>query len=940
MRHFECWQLLAGAKDLTKMKSCLLLLASLCCFVSLASAQSQPSASQIKYFQSLSSSEQRKIAEQYGISLPNNNGSNTQQQNSQLPKTIYRSEYERMQQQEKGGDQQMSPSNQFDLDDQSSDELPIFGMRFFAGQATSFTPIGDLPVSADYIVSPGDEVNIQVYGKLNEQYELLVRRDGTINIPNLGPFSVVGKRFSQVREELHSKFQQQIIGAQIAVSMGELHAMQIYVLGDARQPGAYQLSSLATATQAIIAAGGIADSGSLRRIQVRRGNRLIAEVDLYDLLLHGKRGGDIRLQTGDAVFIAPAGPRVEVDGEVLRPAIYELADRETSVSEVLAYAGGSLPSAYASGVRVERLTSNGVDVFSVELNDAKSRSFDVKSGDKIFLDKRNTGYRKSIQLAGAFINAGQHGFKEGMRVADIFSAPKTILRDDADKSIALLVRKEAKQQISVHYIPISEVVAQPSSQKNLKLMPEDELLVLPSFVVQPYPEKNDEDDDTERNYSAFVDDKRGKSTVGFRQRRLERGSERGQSEATASTLSADEYRPQAETKYLSRQQRLTELMDLQEQKPLSAEEERLRKEALEDQATQELEIRRAELLAPIMEKLREQASNQSYQQTVEIAGEVKYPGSYPYMPNMSLETLIHIAGGLKENAFPGGGELARFVEDGGKISLQTNRIAIEDGAAKSTRLQARDRISIFERPEWRDTIAVRVTGEVKFPGTYTVVRGTGFKDLIQRAGGLTQFAFPEGSVFSRETLKEKEQEQIERLRNRLKEEVATLSLRKSSGISGLSVSPSEAIDAVDKLNSVEALGRLVVDLPSLLASDKTRLTLEDGDFLHIPSHSRTVTVVGEVQYPSSHLYEDDIDYKEYLQRAGGTRQRADSKRIYIIRANGQVVVPKNTWFGVDVAEGDTIVVPINAQYVDKLSVFGSVTQILYQLGIAYDVISR
>jgi polysaccharide biosynthesis/export protein len=925
MRYVELFRRMSRRNTIA---GALLLIACLMSLSSLSLAQVQPSQEQLKYFRSLSASEQRSLAQQFGISIPDF-GSGATQQAAQLPQTIYRHIPEE-------GAESSNPylyqAWQSRYDDSESNELPIFGMSFFSGQAMSFTPIGDLPVPVDYLVAPGDQVNIQVYGKINEQYSLVVSRDGAINIPNLGPFSVVGKKFSQLRDELRNKFQRQLIGVQIAVSMGELHAMQVYILGDARQPGAYQLSSLATATQAIIAAGGIADSGSLRHVRVLRGREVVAEIDLYELLLQGKRGGDIRLQSGDAVFVAPAGPRVEIDGEVLRPAIYELSNERTSLDEVLAYAGGVLPGAHVSGIRLERFSPEGVDVFSLDVNEATNKQFMIKGGDKLFIDQKNKSYRNSVQLVGAFINPGQHGFRPGMRVADLFSNPKSVLRDDADSSTAILVRKEEGLRISVHYIPILEVLGQPDSDDNIVIQAEDEILVLPAFVVQPYPKPDEEDIEPEPETAGNRD------VAGSKRSQLESARNNVKDQAVNTGQGSLTYNAAVESEYESRQRRLMELMELQEQKNLSAEEARLKKEELEDQATQHLEKRRAELLAPIMEKLKEQANSESYQQVVEIAGEVKYPGSYPYMQDMSLGTLIHIAGGLKENAFSGGAELARLVQGGEEISLQTNRIPLKHGAPRSIILKPRDRISIFERPEWRDTIAVRVTGEVRFPGTYTVVRGTGFKELLRRVGGLTEFAFPRGAVFSRTSLKEKEQEQIERLRRRLKEDVATLSLRKSSAISGLSVSPSEAIEAVEKLSAVEALGRLVVDLPALLSSGQSKFTLEDGDFLHIPSHSRTVTVVGEVQYPSSHLYEEGIDYKEYLQRAGGARQRADTKRIYIIRANGQVVVPRNTWFGVDVTEGDTIVVPINAQYVDKLSVFGSVTSILYQLGVAYDVI--
>ena len=166
-----------------------------------------------------------------------------------------------------------------------------------------------------------------------------------------------------------------------------------------------------------------------------------------------------------------------------------------------------------------------------------------------------------------------------------------------------------------------------------------------------------------------------------------------------------------------------------------------------------------------------------------------------------------------------------------------------------------------------------------------------------------------------------------------------MALQTNSPTSGLGVSPVEAIQAVDQLSEVDALGRLVINLPLALQESQTHdIVLENNDYLHIPGHTNTVTVVGEVQYPSSHVYEEGLSYKDYLGKAGGLRERADKGRIYVIRANGEVVVPRRSWFGTRIAEGDTVVAPIDAQYTDKLSLFSTVTQMLFQLGVAYDVI--
>jgi polysaccharide biosynthesis/export protein len=880
------------------------LLTALVLLLPLHSQAQVPTAQQMQYFQSLSKSEQAALAKRFGIELPDEI---TSTKSERLPKTIY-----------KQGELSLPPQFQTEVKANSSTDdtrsntennLSIFGLDVFANQTTSFTPIGDLPPPADYIVAPGDEINIQLYGKVNEQYSLEVRRDGYINIPDLGPVSVIGKRFDQVKKELTERISKQIIGAQIAVAMGELHTMQIYVLGDANHPGAYQLSSLATAFQAIIAAGGISETGSLRNIQVRRGNQLISRIDLYQLLLHGNRSGDIRLQSGDAVFISPANNRVSIEGEVLRPAIYEFTRQDKQLSQLIDSAGGLLPSAQAERIRIERAQEDGLHVHTASPN---APGFTLQAGDRVIVARKNTQYRGDILLTGAFVNPGRRGFSPGLRVSDVLGNQDSALREEADRDIALLVRKDAAHRISVQYLLLS---ADKSDEQDPLLNVGDELIVLPRFIGRP----------TKQNNPISVNPKNAKEQKGNRQTLSNRP------EDLDTNIFTDKQNMSAQNIALENAIVVSGQTRNQKEEKQS-ERDRLRK-SLEPNLQQ-----RAAILAPTIEKLQTQASQDELQQLIEIAGEVKYPGKYPFMQGMTLEQLLQIAGGLLESAYTIGAELTRLNSKDGRLALSADTVSLTPPDAATFKLQARDRLNVFQRPEWRNTVAIEIRGEVKFPGTYVLPRGQGLADVIKRAGGLTQFAFPEGAVLSRESLKERENKELARLRDRLREEVATLSLRRSTPVSGLSVSPSEAVAAVDQLSEVSALGRLVINLPAILADQHPNVFIEDGDYLYIPANKNTVTVIGEVQYPSSHMYEEGLSYEDYLSRAGGVRKRADKKRIYIIQANGQVALPKNSWFGAKIHEGDTIVVPIDAEYIDKLSVFGAVTQILYQLGIAYDAI--
>jgi polysaccharide export outer membrane protein len=812
-----------------------------------------PSAAQMAAFKSLSPAEQQRLAQQFGVEIPSASTSVAQQLPQTLVKDNAPAPVADVSTETAEGEDVIAQQN-IEVEEsrkqaENRPRLRYFGYNVFSGTPTSFTPIADLPVPLDYIVGPGDELSIQLFGKENERYLLTVGRDGAIDMPKLGPISVAGSSFKQVKEDLALRIKKQIIGAEVSIGMGQLRLMQIYILGDAAHPGAYNLSSLATVSQALIVAGGIAETGSLRKIEVRRGNRSVAIIDLYDLLIRGDLSNDVRLQSGDAVFVHPVGSRVAIDGEVLRPAVYEVK-QATLLKDLISIAGGLLPEAYDKSIQVKRQGDAGIKVVTQDLSQASGQVYRLKAGDSVFVQKRNTGFREQIVLSGAFIQPGRRGYSAGLRVSDVLGDIDANLRDDADLSVAILVREQLRK-VQVYYLKLQSILNNPQSPDNLNLQPGDELVVMPTYLSY-------------------------------------QGNNKG------SDIAA-------------------------------------------------LAKKRAELIEPALHKLRQQSKAGQVEQSIEISGPVKYPGIYPYAAGLSLADALVLAGDLGEKTERNHAEISRLSFDGGGPELNHIFIDLSDAASvQNFTLQPRDHINIFRNNDWDNTnLRMTLTGEVKFPGSYVVQRGTTIKQLIERAGGLTEYAFPEGAVLSRVNLKEREQEQLKRLNDRLKEEIATLSLRKSSGISGLSVSPKEAIKVVDALDDKEALGRLVVDLPAILASEENGLVvIQDGDRMNIPAHNDTVTVVGEVQYASSHLYEKGLSYKDYIARAGGVRQRADKDRVYIIRASGEVVLPKNSWFGINVNEGDTVVVPIDAEYTDKLSTFNTLTQILYQMGVAYDVIAR
>ena len=258
--------------------------------------------------------------------------------------------------------------------------LKPFGYDLFAGSPNTFAPVTNVPVSPNYLLGPGDMLEVMFYGKTNSSFGLEINRDGTVNFPDLGPVGLAGLTFQEAKDMLQTRINAQMIGVQASISMGELRSMQIFVLGEAYKPGAYTVSSLSTITHALVVSGGVSDIASLRNIQLKRAGMTIANLDLYDLLMRGDTAHDIRLQPADVIFIPTVGELVSVDGQVLRPAIYELKGGE-SVSDLIALSGGLGPKAYASNASIERIQDGGfLTVLDLDLTKASDRTLLLKSG--------------------------------------------------------------------------------------------------------------------------------------------------------------------------------------------------------------------------------------------------------------------------------------------------------------------------------------------------------------------------------------------------------------------------------------------------------------------------------------------------------------------------------------------------------------------------------
>ena len=365
----------------------------------------------------------------------------------------------------------------------NSKGLPLrqFGYDLFAGTPTTFAPATDIPVPSDYVIGPGDTIVVQLFGKTNIEYDLVVSRDGTIQFPSIGPISVAGQTFHGMQKMLKRRVQRQLIGARASITLGTLRSIRVFVLGDVAHPGSYTVSGLSTLTNALFVSGGISKSGSLRNIQLKRRGRIVAQLDLYDLLLRGDTRHDARLLPGDVIFVPPIGPTVGIDGAVSRPGIYELK-KEKTVEDLIQLAGGLLPNAYPQGVQISRIQSGSErSILDVNLNQQAGRDSKLDNGDVLRVYPILDRIDKAVLLAGHVYRPGSYQWHEGMRLTDLIPSMAD-LESDVDPRYVLIRREDTSSRtIEAISANLAAALRNPSGPANILLMPRDQVHV---FSIQ------------------------------------------------------------------------------------------------------------------------------------------------------------------------------------------------------------------------------------------------------------------------------------------------------------------------------------------------------------------------------------------------------------------------------------------------------------------------
>ena len=778
-----------------------------------------------------------------------------------------------------------------------------FGLDVFRNTANDPEELPmDLPVGPDYVVGPGDSLEIDLWGGVSQRLFRTVDREGRVSLPEAGPLLVSGRNLADVQQAVQQVLRSQFRDISAAVSVSRLRTVRVYVVGEVAQPGAYDISSLSTPLNALFAAGGITPRGSLRTLKHLRGKQLVEEVDAYDLLLHGLRSDLHRLENGDTLLVPPLGPQVTVDGMVRRPAIYEL-NGEKSLAEVLELAGGILPTATLRHIEVQRVEAHEKRTMlplnlspSGDSDDVKKQldSFAIHDGDEVHIFPIAPYNEDAIYVQGHVLRPGRYSYKPGMKLSDLIGSYKDLLPEPAPH-YAEIVRLNAPDfRPSVESFDLSAALANPASAP--KLQPLDTVRVFSRYDFEPAPE-------------IWVGGEvrvPGKYRTSGQVRLRDAVFLAGGVTQDASLDSAQLFRtePDGTLKILS-----VNLGGALAGNPVDNV-----------------------LLEPRDGLIVHRNAAQVDPPTVYVKGEVAKPGRYPLTTNMHVEDLVRVAGGLKKSADPTIADLTSYAESHGPKPIAQNvdiklSAAMEGESSANLPLHDGDVLTIRQSPGWNDIGAmITLRGEVQHPGTYGIRPGERLSSVLNRAGGFNVQAYPYGAVLMRRDVRELELKSHMELVQRVKVEQATLKAlpegdadQKNAKLTAIGQTES----VLQQLQASAPIGRVVIHIQGDLKEwehTPNDVAVRDGDVLFVPKRAGYVMVNGQVFNPTAIGFQPGRSAKWYLSQAGGVTQLADKKAVFVIRADGSVIAAKNNsggWWegspmGATLRPGDTIVVPEKA----------------------------
>jgi protein involved in polysaccharide export with SLBB domain len=775
--------------------------------------------------------------------------------------------------------------------------LERFGLDVFRRPPqNSGIPI-DLPAGPEYVLGPGDGLTIDFWGGVSQRLFRTVDREGRLSLPEAGPLLVSGRTLGEVQEAVQRVLRTQYRDVSADISLGRLRTVRVYVVGEVASPGAYDISSLSTPLNALFAAGGVTSRGSMRLLRHVRGQQLVEDVDVYDLLLRGIRGDLKNLENGDTLLVPPVGPLVTVDGMVRRPAVYELHG-ETNLAKVLDVAGGVLPAAALRHIEVQRLEAHEkrtmLDINLDNTSDPQAvrrqlSEFAVRDGDEIHIFPIAPYNTDEVYLQGHVLRPGRYAYTPGMHLPDLIASYRDLLPEPAKHYAEIIRLRQPDWRPVVESFDLEAAFTNPSASP--KLEPLDTVRIFGRFDLEAAPVIW---------LSGEVRAPGQYSTSGQMHLR-DAIYQAGGLLPDAALDSAQLFRNQPDGS--------VRILDVN----LAA--------ALDDDPVENVLVEARDRII-VHRSLRRVDPPSVY-----AAGEVVNPGRYPLSADMRIEDLVRVAGGPKRSADLKDADLTRYHATSGAAPSGEHEAldltAVSSDPSRNLPLKDGDVLSLPQLPGWNDLgAAASVKGEVRNPGVFGIRPGERLSSLLKRAGGLLPTAYPQGVKFTRGSVRELQESSRQDLIQRLEQENPVVKTAVTANGTEEAALQAEAMQqrqrALEALRRAPVTGRLVIRLePGLkgLEHSSQDVELRNGDSIEIPKQPGFVVVVGQVYNTNAITYVPGKNAGWYLAQGGGATHLADKSAIFIVRADGEVESRHGNglWSGsvlsAAVHPGDSVVVP-------------------------------
>jgi len=684
--------------------------------------------------------------------------------------------------------------------------FPIYGMSLFQKESKlTFQPDNLSSTPPGYLLGPGDELYVDIFGISEMYYSNRISPDGNLTLSNIGPIHVAGLSMEEARKIIVDKLASVYSGIKgtnpstfVQVGLSNARTIVVHIVGEVSVPGTFSISGFSNVFNALYAAGGPSEKGTFRQVELYRNSQLVSQIDLYDLVVNGQTASNVRLESEDVILVRPYLNRVLAKGELKRPGFYEMKEHET-LADLLVFSGGFSHEAYTSKVSLTRNTK--VDKLVSDIFETQYSLFTLQGGDVIEVGKILDRYENRVRIEGAVFRPGNYALTDSLSLTDLIQKADG-LRGDAFTDRILITHTGEDQTTSLESINLNEVLSGISS--DIWLQREDKIQVFSIYDLKEH-----------------------------------------------------EY--------------------------------------------------------------------------VKISGEVISEGNFRYSEGMTVGDLLLLANGFKQSAQSGHVEISRrpAIQSASEqqviLSISLTKELKIGVLGDTVKLMPYDHVLVRKNPNYFPEAVVTVSGEVNYPGIYTVLsKNERISDLVKRAGGLTQWAYAPGTTLIRRTeFYRNEYENEDRVSELLHVQSGLDSINSESDrlinekimneVDGYIVDFEYSNENIaskakrERLEEIKMRNPLLSDIQvrksesialnfekiMMNPGSKHDLLLEEGDILIVPKELQTVRMRGQVLYPTTVKYQKRHFARYYVNQSGGFEPRAKRKNTYVVYANGEVSRTKN-----------------------------------------------